>query len=90
MPITDAVLLGEIVSPNKRRKDVIDRPWEYAAAGVPWYLRADFRNRVPALSLHKLVDGEYQPVVVAAAGTAFEMTEPFSFAIDPAELLPDD
>jgi Uma2 family endonuclease len=90
MPISDAVLLGEIVSPQKRRKDIIDRPREYAAAGVPWYLRADFRNRVPAMVLHRLIDGEYKPVVVAAAGSLFEMTEPFEFAIDPADLLEDE
>ena len=89
MPITDAVLLGEIVSPNRRRKDVIDRPREYAAAGVPWHLRVDFPDRVPALTLHKLVDGEYRPVVAAAAGTTFVMNEPFAFAVDPAELLDD-
>jgi Uma2 family endonuclease len=89
MPITDAVMLGEIVSQNRRRKDVIDRPKEYASAGVPWYLRIEFRNRVPALALHRLVDGEYQPVVAAAAGTTFEMGEPFAFAIDPGELLDD-
>jgi len=87
MPITDAVLLGEIVSPNRRRKDVIDRPREYASAGVPWYLRIEFRNRVPALALHELIEGEYQPVVAAAAGTTFVMKEPFAFAIDPAELM---
>jgi Uma2 family endonuclease len=87
MPMSDAVLLGEIVSPNRRRKDVIDRPREYAAAGVPWYLRIDFRNRVPAMALHELVDGEYQPVVAAAQGSTFQMKAPFVFAIDPAELL---
>jgi Uma2 family endonuclease len=90
MPITEAVLLGEIVSPNKRRKDVIDRPREYAAAAVPWYLRVEFRNRVPTLTLHRLVDGAYEPVVAAAAGSLFEMTEPFAFAMDPADLLYDE
>jgi Uma2 family endonuclease len=68
MPITEAVLLGEIVSRGNRRKDIIDRPREYAAVGVPFYLRVDFRNRVLALVLHELVEGEYQPVVAAAAG----------------------
>jgi len=71
---SDAVLLGEIMSPQKRRKDLIDRPREYAEAGVPWYL----------------VDGAYKPVVAAAAGTAFTMTEPFEFSIDPGELLDDE
>jgi len=87
MPISEAVLLGEIVSKGNRRKDVIDRPRQYAAAGVPFFLRADFRNRVPALALHELSDGEYRPVAAAAAGTTFVMKEPFEFTIDPADLL---
>jgi hypothetical protein len=87
MEIADAVLLGEIVSRGNRRKDIIDRPREYAAAGVPFYLRVDFRNRVPALILHELVDAEYQPVVAAAAGGIFAMKDPFEFSIDPRGLL---
>jgi Uma2 family endonuclease len=89
MPIGDAVLLGEIVSSGNRRKDLIDRPREYADAGVPYLLRIDFRNRLPALVLHQLIDGEYQPVVVAAAGGTLAMRDPFAFSVDPAELLGD-
>ncbi|GAB3082268.1 hypothetical protein GCM10027186_46330 [Micromonospora schwarzwaldensis] len=40
---------------------MIDRPREYAAAGVPYFLRVDLRNRVPALALYEMVDGEYRP-----------------------------
>ncbi|MEV4707647.1 Uma2 family endonuclease [Actinoplanes sp. NPDC049316] len=87
MPITEAVLLGEIVSSGNRRKDLIDRPREYAEAGVPYFLRIDFRNRVPGLLLHELRDGEYHPVVAAAAGAMFEMRVPFPFAVDPVQLL---
>jgi hypothetical protein len=47
----------------------------------------DFRNRVPALILHELVDAEYQPVVAAAAGGIFAMKDPFEFSIDPRGLL---
>ncbi len=87
VPIESAVLLGEIVSAGNRRKDIIDRPKEYAAAGVPFFLRVEFRNRIPAMVLHQLVDGEYQPLVAAAAGTMFVMKDPFAFEIDPADLL---
>lgn len=87
MDITEAVLLGEIVSPGNRRKDVIDRPREYAAAGVPFFLRVDLRNRVPAMALYELVEGEYRPLAAAAAGTTFVMRQPFEFSVDPAELL---
>ncbi|MFY1598764.1 Uma2 family endonuclease [Micromonospora sp. WMMD737] len=87
MDIGHAVLLGEIVSPGNRRKDVIDRPREYAAAGVPFFLRVDLRNRVPTIALFELVEGEYRPVAAAAAGTRFVMREPFEFSIDPGDLL---
>ena len=86
MPIADAVLLGEITSPGNARKDVIDRPVEYAAAGVPFYLRVDFRDRVPALTLHELDGGAYRPVVTAVDNT-FAMRQPFAFEIDPGELV---
>ncbi|WP_433317293.1 Uma2 family endonuclease [Micromonospora chersina] len=85
--VSQAVLLGEIVSPGNRRKDVIDRPREYAAAGVPFFLRVDLRNRVPALALYELVDGEYRPLAAAAAGATFVMRQPFEFSVDPADLL---
>ncbi|MGC5329502.1 Uma2 family endonuclease [Micromonospora sp. DT62] len=87
MDIGHAVLLGEIVSPGNRRKDVIDRPREYAVAGVPFFLRVDLRNRVPTIALFELVEGEYRPVAAAAAGTRFVMREPFEFSIDPGDLL---
>jgi Uma2 family endonuclease len=87
MPIAEAILLGEIVSTGNRRKDLIDRPREYAAAGVPYFLRVDFRNRVPGLVLYELLDGGYQPVVAAAAGDIFAMEKPFEFSVDPEALL---
>lgn len=90
MQISDAVLLGEIVSPGNRRKDVIDRPREYATAGVPFFLRVDLRNRVPTLALFELVEGEYRPLAAAAAGSIFQMTRPFAFSVDPADLLDDE
>ncbi|MFG1913594.1 Uma2 family endonuclease [Micromonospora sp. NPDC048898] len=87
MDIGHAALLGEIVSPGNRRKDIIDRPREYAAAAVPFFLRVDLRNRVPTIALYELAEGEYRPVAAAAAGTRFVMREPFEFSIDPADLL---
>lgn len=89
MDISAAVLLGEIVSRFNRRKDVIERPREYAAAKVPFYLRVDLRHRRPAMALFELAGGEYRPLVTATAGTTFVMDRPFAFAIDPAELLDD-
>ena len=90
MPISDAVLIGEIVSPGSRKKDLINRPREYAAAGVPFFMRVDFRNRIPAVVLHELVEGEYLPIAAVAAGGMFAMTKPFPFTVDPADLLDDE
>lgn len=87
MPITTAVLLGEIVVRGSRRRTVIDRAVEYAEAGVPYFLRVDLRHRMPALVLHELADGEYQPVAAAPGGGMFVMREPFDLALDPADLL---
>jgi len=87
MPISEAILLCEIVSAGNRRKDIIDRPREYAVAGVPYFLRVDFKNRVPALVMHELADGVYQPIVAAAAGGTFDINEPFEFSIKPEDLL---
>ena len=89
MDIADAVMLVEIVSDEHRRKDVIDRPKVYAEAGVPWFMRIEFRRRVPTVVLQELVDGEYRTVLACAAGTTFAMTEPFPFDVDPGELLDD-
>jgi len=89
LDIADAVMLVEIVSDDYRRKDVIDRPRVYAEAGVPWFMRVEFRRRVPTIVLHELIDGEYRPALACAAGTTFDMVEPFRFSIDPGELLDD-
>jgi Uma2 family endonuclease len=72
MDIADAVLLVEIVSNEHRRKAVIHRPKVYAEAGVPWYMRVEFRRRVPTVVLSELVDGECRTVVAAAAGSTFD------------------
>ncbi|MBM0234096.1 hypothetical protein JNW91_20955 [Micromonospora sp. STR1_7] len=60
------------------------------AAGMPFFLRVDLRNRVPTMALFELVDGEYRPLAAAAAESTFAMREPFDFSIDPAELLDED
>ncbi|MCZ7439174.1 hypothetical protein O7598_22385 [Micromonospora sp. WMMC241] len=78
--VAAVLLLGEIAPFG-----VIDRPREHAA-GVPYFLRVDLRNRVPALALYELVDGEYHPLA-AVAGAGFVMRQPFEFSVDLADLL---
>ncbi|MDI5939347.1 MULTISPECIES: hypothetical protein [Micromonospora] len=45
---------------------------------------------MPTLPLYELVDGEYRPLAVAAAGSTFTMIRPFGFTVDPADLLGDE
>ncbi|WP_157756638.1 Uma2 family endonuclease [Plantactinospora sp. KBS50] len=85
--IAEVVLLGEIVSPGTRRRDVIDRPRQYADAKVPYFPRVDLRNRAATVALFELVEGESRPLAAAAAGTTFVMRQPFDFSVDPADLL---
>ena len=87
MNIADAVLLGEIVSPGNRRKDIIDRPKQYAAAGVPFFMRVECATGCRPWRCTSSSRGSTSPVAAAAAGTRFVMREPFEFAIDPADLL---
>ncbi|TYB37594.1 hypothetical protein FXF50_15080 [Micromonospora sp. AP08] len=54
--IAGIVLLGEIAPAG-----LIDRPREYAAAGVPYFLRVDLRNRVPTIALYELFEGITAP-----------------------------
>jgi Uma2 family endonuclease len=89
MNAAEVLLVVEIVSEGSRKKDLIDRPKVYAALEIPWFMRVEFRKRVPAVVLHQLIDGEYTPIVAAAAGTTFTMKEPFEFSIDPGHLLDD-
>jgi Uma2 family endonuclease len=84
----DAVMVVEIMSPNHKRKDRIERPDVYARSGVPYFMRVEFRGEDPVIFLHELTGKqEYQPIAVAAAGTTFAMREPFPFSIDPMDLL---
>jgi hypothetical protein len=87
MPVSDAVLLGEIAFRAAGRTDVVDRRREYAAAGVPFYLQVNWRDRQPVLVLHELRDGAFQPVAAAQAGGTFAMRSPFEFSVDQGDLM---
>jgi Uma2 family endonuclease len=85
---SEAAMVVEIMSPNHKRKDRIERPDVYARNGIPYFMRVEFRGNDPVIFLHRLTeDGEYRPIVSAPAGKAFTMAEPFAFEIDPVELL---
>jgi hypothetical protein len=83
----DVVLAVEIVSPGSKRHDTVVRPGAYAEAGIGHFMRVEFPESGPMITLHELVKDVYQPIVMTPAGTTFVMREPFPFEIDPAELV---
>jgi len=87
--VSDAVIVGEFVSPSSRRNDRVDKPRMCAEAGVPYYFygQVDLRRQRVSLRLDRLVGGAYEKIVEASVGEKFEMTEPFGVSFDPIELL---
>lgn len=66
----DMLLLTEITSPGNFRQDRITKHGDYAAAGVPCYLRVDLEDGVDALeaTLFELVGGEYREAARSVDG----------------------
>src|SRR5581483_99246 len=82
----DGVLLvfeGTSVRPVKDREG---KRRGYAAAGIPAYLLVDQDERKTTLFMEP-EDGEYTALRQVAFGKTLELPEPFSFALDTAELL---
>ncbi|GAB7043283.1 hypothetical protein JCM9533A_71340 [Catenuloplanes niger JCM 9533] len=79
------------VSAGSRREDVIDRPKGDAAAGLPFFLRVDVRNRVPAVTLFAWGDGDTSRLGDGDTSRSsrprpmFAVTETFAVEFDPAE-----
>jgi Uma2 family endonuclease len=70
VPGADMLLIVEITSPGNFRQDRIAKHSDYAAAGIPFYLRVDLENGPEALeaTLFALADGEYQEATRSADG----------------------
>jgi putative restriction endonuclease len=83
----DAVLVADIMSPGDRRQRRVFRQFDYAGAGVGYFMRVDVRAGHASVILYTLVDGEYKPVTSADAGALFTMIEPFAFSLDPGALF---
>jgi len=84
--VDHALLAVEIMSPSDRQPRRVLHHALYATGGIPWFLKVEFAEKGPTMTLCRLAAGEYDPVVTARAGETFTMTEPFPFSIDPAEL----
>lgn len=84
---TPPVLVVEVISPlHGRRRDLVEKRHDYAAAGVPSYWVIDLDN----VSLHVLgLAGEhYRDVAVAEGNELLEVDRPFPVAFRPADLVP--
>jgi Uma2 family endonuclease len=70
VPASEMLLLAEITSPGNFRQDRIAKHADYAAAGIPFYLRVDLENGPEALeaTLFRLVDGEFREAARSVDG----------------------
>ena len=83
VPATDMLLLAEITSPGNFRQDRITKHGDYAAAGVPFYLRVDLENGHEAVeaTLFALTDGAYQEAARSVDGV-LRSPVPWPFVAD--------
>ena len=83
VPGADMLLLVEITSPGNFRQDRIAKHGDYAAAGIPFYLRVDLEDGPDALeaTLFELVDGEYREAARSVGGV-LRSSAPWPFEAD--------
>jgi Uma2 family endonuclease len=77
------LLLVEITSPGNFRQDRIAKHGDYAAAGIPFYLRVDLENGYEALeaTVFRLADGEYREGARSVGGV-LRSSVPWPFEAD--------
>jgi Uma2 family endonuclease len=83
VPAREMLLLAEITSPGNFRQDRIVKHGDYAAAGIPFYLRVDLENGPDALeaTLYELADGEYREAARSVDGV-LRSSVPWPFEAD--------
>ena len=83
VPAGDMLVLVEITSPGNFRQDRIAKHGDYAAAGIPFYLRVDLENGYETLeaTLFELVDGEYREAAQSVDGV-LRTSVPWPFEAD--------
>lgn len=74
----------EIVSPSTRRRDRMEKPVLYAAAGIPHYWRIE-QDPVHVYA-YDLVDGRYE--LVADSADELVLTEPFEMRLPIEDITP--
>ncbi|MGZ8744769.1 MAG: Uma2 family endonuclease [Nocardioides sp.] len=76
-------MLVEVTSPGNFRQDRIVKHRDYAAAGVPFYLRVDLEkgHEVLEATLFELVDGSYREAARSVNGM-LRSSPPWPFEVD--------
>ena len=81
---SQVVLAVEIVSPGTRRRDRLEKPALYAAAGIPHFWRIE--QDPLRIFAYDLVDGRYEPV--ADAADELVLTAPFGIKLPIRDVTP--
>ncbi|MFF4614969.1 Uma2 family endonuclease [Nonomuraea jabiensis] len=87
LPAPDAVCVAEVVSPGKvsRDRDYTIKPFKYAAAGIPVFIRVDLQgDDAPRVEVFNLSGQGYELVAEGKAGNALSFDQPFPVSFDPA------
>jgi Uma2 family endonuclease len=89
VPAVDACLVVEVVSPSSRTTDRITKPAQYAAAGIPVYLRVETEGDL-TLTLYELEPGAdaYTELGTWGLGEVARLTIPFAVDIPIDEIAP--
>jgi Uma2 family endonuclease len=83
-------LAVEVVSPSTARRDRLEKPAAFAAAGVPAYWRVEIgREDGPVVYCYRLDQGTYLETTTLQAGTAgtVDVAGAVTVTFDPADLL---
>lgn len=83
-PASQTVIAVEIVSPSTRRRDRLEKPSLYAAAGVPHYWRIE-QNPVHVFA-YDLVKGRYE--LAADSADELVLSAPFEIKLSIREITP--
>jgi Uma2 family endonuclease len=77
-------LVVEVVSPGTRKRDRLEKPAEYAAAGIPHYWRIE--QGPLHIYAYDLIDGRYE--LVADSETELVLTAPFAIKLPIRDITP--
>ncbi|MFI5889442.1 Uma2 family endonuclease [Actinoplanes sp. NPDC051513] len=81
---TEVVIAVEVVSPGTKRRDRLEKPAEYAAAGIPHFWRIE--QDPVRVHAYDLVDGRYE--LVADSETELVVSAPFEIKLPIREITP--